>query len=109
MRGGQPGLGTTVRDLEARGLLQFDGQSKRYDLHPVVRGITAGRLTSHETEEYGARLIAHFSGRPKVVASAVKTIGDVLDDLQVIRTSLRMGRWQSAAQTLTKGNCPATL
>jgi hypothetical protein len=30
-------LAKTVRDLERRGLLQYDTHAKRYDLHPVVR------------------------------------------------------------------------
>ena len=35
-------LWETVADLEARSFLQYDRNSKRYDLHPVVRGVVAG-------------------------------------------------------------------
>jgi transcriptional regulator with XRE-family HTH domain len=35
-------LASTVRDLEQRGLLQYDARTQRYNLHPVVRGVAAG-------------------------------------------------------------------
>jgi len=37
-------LNTAVRDLERRGLLQYDRSGKRYGLHSVVRSIVAGAL-----------------------------------------------------------------
>ncbi len=40
----------TVSDLDRRGLLQYDRQTKRYDLHPVVRGIAAGGLRPEEKD-----------------------------------------------------------
>ena len=57
-------LKTTVSDLERRGLLQYDTNAKRYDLHPVVRGIAAGRLGKEESNVYGQRVVDHFSARP---------------------------------------------
>ena len=54
----------TVRDLERRGLLQYDAQVKRYDLHPVVRGIAVGRLGQEEKERYGQCVVDHFSQKP---------------------------------------------
>ena len=41
-------LQETVRDLEQRGLLQYDPHAKRYDLHPVVRGVAAGGVRQKE-------------------------------------------------------------
>jgi energy-coupling factor transporter ATP-binding protein EcfA2 len=37
-------LANTVHDLERRGLLQYDSHARRYDLHPVVRGVAAAWL-----------------------------------------------------------------
>ena len=54
-------LANTVRDLERRGLLQYDRQSRRFHLHPVVRGITVGALRKEETDHYGKRVVDYFS------------------------------------------------
>lgn len=54
-------LTETVRDLERRGLLQYDPRSKRFDLHPVVRGFAAGGLKNEERIRYGKLVVDHFS------------------------------------------------
>src|SRR5205807_9791210 len=41
-------LAVTVKDLERRSLLQYDPVTRRYDLHPVVRRISAGGLKHEE-------------------------------------------------------------
>src|SRR6185295_8413340 len=46
-------LQETVLDLESRGLLQYERESRRYDLHPVVRGVVLGGLRVDERERYG--------------------------------------------------------
>jgi hypothetical protein len=89
-------LRTTIRDLECRGLLQYDGQSKRYDLHPVVRGVAAGYLRQEEKVRYGQRLVDHFSRQPHKPSAEVDTLEDVRADLHVVRTLLQMGRHEQA-------------
>lgn len=89
-------LSVAVRDLERRGLLQYDGRTKRYDLHPVVRGVAAGGLRAEEKESYGQRVVDHFSVRPHSPYEQAETIEDVRDGLQVVRTLLRMGHYQQA-------------
>lgn len=49
----QQELTATVRDLERRSLLNYDRQSGRYDLHPVVRGIVAGRFRPGDQATFG--------------------------------------------------------
>ena len=46
-------LAATVADLERRGLLQYDPQARRYDLHPVVRAVAAGGLRGAELDRLG--------------------------------------------------------
>ena len=89
-------LGKTVRDLERRGLLQYDAQAQRYDLHPVVRGIAAGRLLKEEKERYGQRVLDHFSQQAHSPYEQAETLEDVRDGLHVVRTLLRMGRHRQA-------------
>jgi hypothetical protein len=89
-------LANTVRDLERRGLLQYDGQTKRYDLHPVIRGITAGGLGQEEKERYGQQVVDHFSEQTHIPYEQAETLDDVSDGLHVFRTLIRMGRYENA-------------
>lgn len=87
-------LPKTVRDIERRGLLQYDAQAKRYDLHPVVRGIAAGGLRQEEKEHYGQRVVDHFSRRAHSPYAKAETLEDLRDGLHVVRTLLQMGRYK---------------
>ena len=87
-------LAAAVKDLQHRGLLQYDG--KRYDLHPVVRGVAGGLLNAEETQRDGQRVIDALSARPHSPWENAKTIEDVQDGVHVVRTLLRMGRYREA-------------
>ncbi len=89
-------LEKTVHDLERRGLLQYDRQARRYDLHPVVRGIAAGGLRQEEREGYGQRVVDHFSRRSHNPYEEAETLEDVRDGLHLVRTFIQMGRYQEA-------------
>jgi hypothetical protein len=86
----------TIPDLERRGLLQYDRQTKRYDLHPVVRGIAAGGLRAEEKDGYGQRVVDYFSSRVHRPYNEAETLEDVRDGLHIVRTLLKMGRYQQA-------------
>ncbi|HST21586.1 MAG TPA: DUF4062 domain-containing protein [Blastocatellia bacterium] len=89
-------LTKTVRDLERRGLLQYDAQAKHYDLHPVVRGIAAGGLQKEEKEQYGQRVVDHFSQQTHSPYEEAETLDDLRNGIQIVRTLLQMGRYQQA-------------
>jgi hypothetical protein len=89
-------LANTVRDLERRGLLQYDGQTRRYDLHPVVRGIAAGELRPEQKDDYGQRVVDHFSEQVHSPYDQAETIEDLRDGLHVVRALLKMSRLQQA-------------
>ena len=93
-------LAKTVRDLERRGLLQYDAREKRYDLHPVVRGVAAGRMRNEEKETLGQRLVDHFSQQTHDPYEQAETLQDVAIGLQLVRGLLEMGRFQDAYNTL---------
>jgi hypothetical protein len=92
-------LAKTVRDLERRGLLQYDRSAKRYDLHPVVRGVASGGLRAAERDQYGQRVVDHFSQQPHNPYEEAVTLDDLRDGLHVVRTLLKMGRFNEASQT----------
>lgn len=96
-------LTKTVRDLERRGLLQYDAQTKRYDLHPVVRGISAGGLRQEDKEHYGQRVVDHFSQQAHNPYEQAETLEDVRHGLHVVRTLLTMGHYQKAYNAYDDG------
>jgi hypothetical protein len=89
-------LSLTVQDLERRGLLQYDHASKRYDLHPVVRGVATGKLGQKDKERYGQRVVDYFSQRAHIPYAEAETLEDLRDGLHVVRTLLQMGRYEQA-------------
>jgi MinD-like ATPase involved in chromosome partitioning or flagellar assembly len=92
-------LATIVRDLERRGLVQYDSQGQRYGLHPVVRGIVAGRLDQQERERYGQQVIDHFARTSHKAYEEAETLDDLRSGIHVVRTLIQMERYQEAAQT----------
>ena len=96
-------LAKTVRDLERRGLLQYDGRTKRYDLHPVVRGVASGGLRAEERDQYGQRVVDHFSQQAHNPYEEAETLEDLRDGLHVVRTLLKMGRFEQAYEAYRGG------
>ncbi|HEY7766548.1 DUF4062 domain-containing protein [Longimicrobium sp.] len=90
-------LGETIQDLEHRGLLQYDHGMRRYDLHPVVRGVAAGGMKTEEKEGYGQRVVDYYFSQPHNPYEQAKTMEDVENGLNVVRTMLKLGRYQQAA------------
>ena len=90
-------LSHTVADLEHRGLLQYDRRAHRYDLHPVVRGVAAGSLKPEEQKRYGQKVVDHFNTMPRSSYATARSMEDVESGLQVVRTLLKLGHFQRAA------------
>ncbi len=96
LRSAKTRLKKSVRDLESRGLLQYDRQTKRYDLHPVVRGVAAGGLKGDELERLGLRLVDYFQSQPQNPYEKVVTIDDVRNGLNLVKTLARIGHFYEA-------------
>jgi hypothetical protein len=89
-------MGYAVRDLERRGLLQYDKIAKRYDLHPVVRSVAAGGLKAEEKRGYGQKVVDYFSAQAHNPYDEAETLEDVAGGLHIVRTLLKMGQYQAA-------------
>ncbi len=57
---------TILADLEDRGLLGWDRRANRYDLHPIVRGVTWSGLGNQDKQGIYETLNAHFESLPKI-------------------------------------------
>ncbi len=90
-------LETTVKDLEQRGLLQWDGRERKYNLHPVVRGVGSGAMSTADRERHGQRVVDHFTAQPHRPYEEAETMEDVRNDLHIVRTLLKLGHFQQAA------------
>jgi tetratricopeptide (TPR) repeat protein len=89
-------LARTVRDLEQRGLMQYDKFALRYDLHPVVRAVASGGLRDADRDRLGQRVVDHFSTRRGNRHELAQSLDDLRPELTVVHTLLRMGRLMEA-------------
>ncbi|MCX6874722.1 MAG: hypothetical protein NTW21_13080 [Verrucomicrobia bacterium] len=91
-------LDSVLTDLTRnRGLLQYDGRSHLYELHPVVRSVVTSNLAEGEKIRAGERILDHFTALPHNPYEQAKTMEDVENGLQVVRTLLKLGHHQQAA------------
>ncbi|MEM9367225.1 MAG: DUF4062 domain-containing protein [Planctomycetota bacterium] len=90
-------LEATVKDLEQRGLLQWDGRTRKYDLHPVVRGVASGAMAAADRERHGQRVVDHFTAQPHRPYEEAETLEDVSSGLHIVRVLLKLGHYQQAA------------
>jgi tetratricopeptide (TPR) repeat protein len=93
-------LAESMRDLEQRGLLQYDHGSRRHDLHPVVRGVAAGGLHGAELQRHGQRLVDLFSSALQHDLQQTRTFEDVAPALNLVRTLVQLGRLPEAVEAL---------
>lgn len=89
-------LPETVRDIERRGLLQYDAAAKRYDLHPVVRGYAAGGLKLDEINRYGQRVVDYFSQRMQSPYDQARTLEDFDNARVIVKALFQMGNIEKA-------------
>jgi len=93
----------TLTELERRGLLQYEHGYKVYNLHPVVRGVAAGRMDVEETDSIGANVVDYFSSRPHDPWEQAQTMEDLSSGIQIVSTLNRMGRFDEAFDVFESG------
>lgn len=81
-------------ELEQRGLLFFDRQQARYDLHPVVRGYAYERLANKSRVH--TRLYDYFAAIPAPDKNEVQTLDDLLPVIELYHHTVRAGRYDHA-------------
>jgi hypothetical protein len=89
-------LDDSMRDLERRGLLQYDSSFRCYDLHPVVRGVVVGTMGQRDTQQVGTRLIDYYSQQVHQSYFDAVSLEDLQAPLTLIRTLLKMGEFERA-------------
>lgn len=89
-------LDATLTILEDRGLLGWDRRANRYDLHPIVRGVTWGELDKGTKENVCGKLRAHFESLPVVSQDNVKCLEDLTSDIELYDKLIGEGRFDDA-------------
>ena len=87
-------LGVALRQLAARGLLLFDRQRARYDLHPVIRRYAYDRLTDKAGTH--TRLREYFASVPSRAEDAVRSLDDLTPVIELYHHTVRAGRHDDA-------------
>ena len=83
-----------LNELIARGLLLFDRDRVRYDLHPVVRSYAYDRLT--DKQGVHTRLRGYFIDLPVPTESDVRSIDDLMPVIELYHHTVRAGRYDEA-------------
>ena len=92
-------LNATIRDLEKRGLLQYEQGEQRYDLHPVLRGVAAGRMSSEERTAQGEQVVDYFTRQSPGTWDHADSLDDLRPGLQLVVTLTQLGRFEEAMET----------
>ncbi|MCZ6691943.1 MAG: DUF4062 domain-containing protein [Planctomycetota bacterium] len=89
-------LDTTLTVLEDRGLVGWDRNSNRYDLHPIVRGVVwAGLEEGRRTEVYDV-LESHFRAIPAIEEDEVVQLGDLTPSIELYNILIARARFDDA-------------
>jgi tetratricopeptide (TPR) repeat protein len=101
-------LVSALRELERRGLLQWDRRKNTYDLHPVVRGYAFDILEESERTDICNLIIDHFQSKPPDRYAEAKTLADVQQSINIFRALVQARRFDEAAE-LYSGDFAQTL
>ncbi|MGZ3616909.1 MAG: hypothetical protein ACXWPS_19355 [Ktedonobacteraceae bacterium] len=88
---------TILADLEDRGLLGWDRRANRYDLHPIVRGVTWSGLANQDKQGIFKTLNAHFESLPKIDDNEVNSLEDLTPAIELYNTLIGLGQYEDAA------------
>ncbi|MBI5958048.1 MAG: DUF4062 domain-containing protein [Chloroflexi bacterium] len=87
-----------LKELEDRGLLQWDRAYNRYDLHPVVRGYAQEGLQGDERQSTYERIRDHFERVPPKKLEEVRELDDLRRDFEIYHALIGAGLLDRAAE-----------
>jgi tetratricopeptide (TPR) repeat protein len=93
----EPALIAILADLEDRGLLGWDRRANRYDLHPIVRGVTWAGLGNETRHGIYETLNTHFESLPKIDEEQVERLEDLTSAIELYNTLIGLERYDEAS------------
>lgn len=101
--GSEYALDEALSELENRGLLGWDREANRYELHPVVRGVVWGSLGEADKKEVYAKLHAHFNTLPPIENwRQVQNHADLNASLELFHTLIGLEHYDEAVEVFQK-------
>ena len=92
-----PDLDKALLDLRKRGLLQYAGETQRYDMHPIVRHYAYDHFTDEKRrKEAHVQLVMHFIDAMPVTNKNVKTLEDLAPLIELYHHMVRAGNFDEA-------------
>ncbi|HLA07028.1 MAG TPA: tetratricopeptide repeat protein, partial [Anaerolineales bacterium] len=92
-----PDLDKALLDLRKRGLLQYAGETQRYDMHPIVRHYAYDHFTDEKRrKEAHIELAMHFIDAMPVTNKNVKTLEDLAPVIELYHHMVRAGNLDEA-------------
>lgn len=85
-------------ELEQRGLLRWNREKNRYDMHPVVRGYAFDRLERDARKDTFERIEEYFKAQPINERINVYETGDLNNTISIYRALIGSGKFDVAAQ-----------
>jgi tetratricopeptide (TPR) repeat protein len=90
-------LDTALTELEDRGLLGWDRRANRYDMHPIVRGVTWSGLDDEARHHICQKLHAHFESLPMIEDwHQVDSLEDLTPAIELYNTLIGLARYDDA-------------
>lgn len=93
-------LDAALVELEDRGLIGWDKSANRYDLHPIVRGVTWDGLDGDGKRGVYENLHAHFEAVPNEFRdyTKVNSLEDLAPAIELYNTLIGLGRYDDAVR-----------
>jgi tetratricopeptide (TPR) repeat protein len=88
-----------LADLEDRGLLGWDRRANRYDLHPLVRGVTWSGVGDQARQSIFTMLSTHFESLPMIESARyreVNSLEDLTAAIELYNTLIGLGHYDEA-------------
>jgi tetratricopeptide (TPR) repeat protein len=89
-------LDLALSDLEDRGLLGWDRRANRYDLHPIVRGVTWNNIDQVTQMHVYESLSKHFEALPTRKITEFKSFDDLTADIERFSILINLKRYDDA-------------
>ena len=89
-----PDLDKALLDLRKRGLLQYAGESQRYDMHPIVRHYAYDKFAAPDKTDAHMRLVNYFEAVP--TPQTVTSLEDLAPVVELYHHMVRAGNLDEA-------------
>ena len=86
----------TLRQIELRGLMQYERGLQTYDLHPVVRGVVSGGLSREDARTIGEGVVDYLSSKPHDPWEEAVSLKDVDAGIRLLQTLTHIGSLDQA-------------